>query len=237
MRYLGGKSRLAKPIVGQLPLDWADVVREPFMGGGAITAELARRMRAGQRLIAGDDFAPLVAMWVEAAFGWEPPEHVSEDDRRLAYALSDANPLKAFAAFGCGFGGDWNGSYVLREGSGFLCDQSRRSLSRSIDTLRDSAADVTIELKSFFDIEPAVSDQRVLLYCDPPYAGTTGYPTGAFDHERFWRRCREWRRAGARVFVSEFSAPDFATPVWQIERKIAVAGAKRKVDTLYEVQP
>ena len=42
-----------------------------------------------------------------------------------------------------------------------------------------------------------------VIYCDPPYKGTTGYVTD-FDHDRFWA----WvRKQTVPVFVSEYSAP------------------------------
>jgi hypothetical protein len=49
--------------------------------------------------------------------------------------------------------------------------------------------------------------ERLLVYCDPPYRGTTGYATGAFDHDAFWETARAWSRAGAVVLVSEYAAP------------------------------
>ena len=42
------------------------------------------------------------------------------------------------------------------------------------------------------------------VYCDPPYANTTGY-IDDFDHERFYRWLRSMEFP---VFVSEYSMPD-----------------------------
>ena len=77
-----------------------------------------------------------------------------------------------------------------------------------------------------------------VVYCDPPYAGTTGYKgTPTFDHDQFWDTCRKWHELGASVFVSEFTAPNDWRPVWSIERSIAVDGQRGKahtrVDRLY----
>lgn len=237
MRYLGGKSRLAKRIVAQMPVADVDEVWEPFMGGGAVTAELARVMRAGQRLVASDAFVPLVAMWVEAVHGWVPPD-VDEAAYARAKELADTDPAKAFARIGCSFGGNWGSGFARARGRD-ITGEARRALVAGATALRESAADVSIELRSFFDVAPSALDRRLLIYCDPPYAGTTGYPTGPFDHDRFWHYCREWRRHGALVYVSEFNAPEFAKPIWRIERACGVEGPKktRKVDTLYEVQP
>ena len=49
MRYLGGKSRIAKNIVAQMPSPSAvRNVYEPFCGGGAVTVALAQKYRAVQ---------------------------------------------------------------------------------------------------------------------------------------------------------------------------------------------
>ena len=50
--------------------------------------------------------------------------------------------------------------------------------------------------------EVAIKPNSV-VYCDPPYKGTTGY-TRSFDHDRFW----EWvRECPHPVYVSEYTAP------------------------------
>jgi DNA adenine methylase len=238
MQYLGGKSKLAKRIVAELPLQWADEVLEPFMGGGAITAELARNMRAGQVLVASDVLLPLRSMWMSALSGWEPTR-VTEESYRQCKELPDSDPLKAFAGFGCSFGGRWFNGFA-RSSKRDHSDESRRNLKRWTELILSSSATVEIECRSFFDIKLPSDPKKRLIYCDPPYFGTEGYVTGKFPHELFWKRCREMVRSGARVYVSEFRAPGFAKPVLKIERPIAVSGKgnhSKRIDTLFEVQP
>src|SRR5665811_413022 len=45
-----------------------------------------------------------------------------------------------------------------------------------------------------------------LIYCDPPYEGTTAYKDG-FNHVAFWQWCRDKANEGHIVFVSEYNAP------------------------------
>lgn len=48
----------------------------------------------------------------------------------------------------------------------------------------------------------------MLVYCDPPYQGTTQYGAFAgFDHELFWDTMREWSKHNT-VVVSEYKAPN-----------------------------
>ena len=60
----------------------------------------------------------------------------------------------------------------------------------------------------------AIPDQSI-IYCDPPYQGTTGYATGAFDHAKFWQWGRDRVRDGHKVYVSEYTSPDDWVSVWE----------------------
>ena len=56
-----------------------------------------------------------------------------------------------------------------------------------------------------------------MIYCDPPYQGTTKYATKGFDHEDFWQWCREMKAQGHTIFISEYNAPDDFKCVWEKE--------------------
>ena len=62
--------------------------------------------------------------------------------------------------------------------------------------------------------------------CDPPYQGTTGYKTGAFDHDKFFEWCREQAKKNI-VFVSEYNAPEDFECVWQGEIKTNFASNRK----------
>ena len=63
-----------------------------------------------------------------------------------------------------------------------------------------------------------LSFNNCLIYCDPPYQGSTPYKTGTFDHEKFFEWCREQAKNNI-VFVSEYNAPDDFIEVWSGEVK------------------
>ena len=76
MRYLGGKSLIAKTIVAQMPSpDAVRNVYEPFCGGGAVTVALAQKYSTVQ---ASDIHEDLICMWRSLQDGWTPPTEVSE---------------------------------------------------------------------------------------------------------------------------------------------------------------
>ena len=76
-----------------------------------------------------------------------------------------------------------------------------------------------------------------LIYCDPPYKGTTRYATGSFDHDKFWQWCRDMSDSGHIVFVSEYNAPDDFKCIWSMEgivSDLTVNGPqKRSVEKLF----
>ena len=68
-----------------------------------------------------------------------------------------------------------------------------------------------------------------IIYCDPPYANTSKYKTGDFDHDAFWQWCRDKCAKGHKVFVSEYNAPDDWICVWEKET-LSNFASKRKTD-------
>ncbi len=77
---------------------------------------------------------------------------------------------------------------------------------------------------------------NAIIYCDPPYEGTTKYATGGFDHKAFWQWCREKVSEGHKVFVSEYNAPNDFVCVW--EKKVnntlvKDSGSKQGIEKLF----
>lgn len=212
MKYMGSKARHAKDI---LPIILAErkpgqVYVEPFVGGANTLDKVA-----GNRV--GADFNPhLMAMWKAIADGWTPPSLVSEED----YAkLAKTRPVTAecgYVGFSMSFGGKFFGGY-RRDVAGTkgcvvnMKTQSRRSLTAMM-AQQKALAGVDFRHCGYQDlIVPPAS----IIYCDPPYAGTTKYATGAFDHAAFWQWCDDRHAEGHSVFVSEYTAPPHWQCVWE----------------------
>jgi DNA adenine methylase len=230
MQYLGGKSRLAKELAAVIAPcgKWW----EPFCGGLSVSVQLAR---FGPGTVS--DFSrPLIALYRAVRDGWDPPSVLTESAYAEARSLPDTDPLKAFAGFGCSFGGKWFGGYA--RGAGDYAAQSRSALLRDIPKLR---ACKILHL-SFFSVNPRkVQELPEVIYADPPYAGTTPYKgVSAFDHPKFWVRCQEWAALGVRVFVSEYQCPVPHELVWSKEHKLSVrdrAGCSVRIERLFRVLP
>lgn len=71
--------------------------------------------------------------------------------------------------------------------------------------------DVNLFWSSYLDLE---IPQRSIIYCDPLYEGTTKYKS-EFDHDTFWKWCRDMTGVGHSVFISEYNAPDDFECVWE----------------------
>lgn len=198
MRYLGGKSKIRKQVAQFLESVRRDnqTYFEPFVGGGWVLQEMSGKRKASDGNVA------LIAMYQALQQGWEPPDFVSEDEWRYWRKQKDAvtDPMMAFSRFGCGFGGDWMGGYARSEGKTCYAATSKRSLLKQLPKIKD----VEFVQGTFEQHHPV----NCLIYCDPPYQGTTAY--GAFDsfnHVLFWEIMREWGKHNT-VVISEYSAPE-----------------------------
>jgi DNA adenine methylase len=132
MRYLGGKSRLAKPIAEILeslrPI--GAPFFDPFCGGLNVTAAMT-----GERH-ANDIVRPLIVLYQEWIRGWRPPP-IDEEGYQWIKAIRDPNdPITAFAGFGLAFGGQYFSGYAksrvwIGRSEHVPESRSRRSTSKS----------------------------------------------------------------------------------------------------------
>ncbi len=87
---------------------------------------------------------------------------------------------------------------------------------------------VVIENQDFEKLILSKDNETSFFYCDPPYANTSGYKTGDFDHEHFFDWCRKMVKKGNVIFLSEYNAPDDFECVWEGEVKTNFASTCKK---------
>lgn len=206
MRYVGGKSRILRHLVPHITGTGRSIYVEPFVGGGAVLARVARQF---QTVYAFDAHPDLILMYQALQAGWTPPETVTKEDYA---ALRDADPsaLRGFVGFGCSFGGKWWGGHAHGGGRNHA-GESARNVMKMVSS---GVADPHVHYLQADALEILTSDVLLgmapdaVVYCDPPYEETTGYKgTDTFDHAAFWRACQTAADAGAVVLVSEYSPP------------------------------
>jgi DNA adenine methylase len=230
---MGSKNRYAKEI---LPIILKDRKEdqwyvEPFAGAFNVIDKVT-----GNR-IANDDKYCLICLYIAIQNGWQPPDYISEEE----YNTIKSNPLKypqyytGFVGYGCSYAGKWFGGYARGDDNKGnprnYCLESKKNILSQYEGLQG--------IKIFnTDYRDLYIPENSVVYCDPPYAGTTDYGD-RFNHEEFWKWCEGLVNQGHQVFVSEYTAPDNWECVWS--RKVnntltKDTGSKQGVEKLFTMR-
>jgi len=192
MRYVGGKSRIANWVVSNLKKLGIPNIVEPFCGGLSITRELLPTF-------ASDRCESLITLYKHLQQGWIPPDNISEAEYRKVREENDpTNPLYAFCAFGCSFGGKFWGGYA-REGKRNFALNAKNSL---LDKIHDCK---NIDFR-YGGYDEQSYEPGCLIYCDIPYLGTTQGYQHQFNYHAFYRWCQRMQNEYT-IVVSEFTKP------------------------------
>lgn len=236
MQYLGGKSRIARQIAEVILAEKgdADVYREPFLGGASVAALLVPHFK---RAYLSDAVPDVVLLWEAALAGREFPETLSRAEWEALRDDAEPSALRGFAGFGVSFGGKWFAGYAKPSPGKDYAGIASRAISKKARGME--GADL-----SLLDYRTVRAGEGEVVYCDPPYAGTTEYGAArGFDPSGFWTWAVEQARNGAVVFVSEYAAPEGWRPVWSREAPATLAGgrngriASRPVEHLFTYDP
>lgn len=235
---MGSKARIAKHI---LPIILKDRQAdqwyvEPFAGGMNTICRVS-----GPKLAADSNYY-LIAMWTEILEGWIPPLSVTREEyAEIKRAPSDFAPhYVGWVGFNCSYSGKWFGGYAG-------CTKTK------IGTVRDYQAEArknvlaqsagllgTVFTQSdylYLDVPP-----NSVIYCDPPYQGTTPYHT-SIDYDLFWQWVRNKSSQGNKVFVSEYKAPGDFSCIWKGAVKSSLSangrygGSIESVEKLFVYSP
>jgi|SRR6186997_1936676 len=211
---MGGKARIAKRLAEVMLSTTTDRVGylEPFVGGAWVLEQMAPHFSAPA---AGDVMLDVALLWQAVQQGWVPPTEIS---RERYDELRNAEPSaeRAFAGFGCSFGGKWFGGYAKNDPShaADYAGAAHRSIIKKTPVAQRSFI-------THADYRSWAPGPGVVVYCDPPYSGAP-----AWDADQFWATARQWTADGATVFISEYSAPADARVVWSADVLQALNGAR-----------
>lgn len=218
MKYMGSKSRIAKHILPIILKDRAEgqFYVEPFVGGANMIDKVI-----GNRV--GYDINPHVtrALCDIRDCPEDLPDSVSEQQYK---SLKGSIPDKftSWIRFVCSFGGKFENGYAREKGSNdsTFCGYGKRNALKQSPNIQG----VNFICESFLNL----TFNNVVIYCDPPYRGTTSYKTESFPYEKFYDWCRLMKLKGNRIFVSEYNMPDDFIQVWQGEIKTNFASSRTK---------
>ena len=68
-----------------------------------------------------------------------------------------------------------------------------------------------------------------VIYCDPPYRGTTKYKTEEFPYDEYYDWCRKMAQNNI-VLCSEYWMPDDFECIWEKETKCLMYSSKESND-------
>jgi DNA adenine methylase len=226
MQYFGGKQRIAKQISEFINTHTHTHYVEPFCG----SCNVATLVKIPNKTL-NDKHHYLIEMFKAIQSGWIPPTDVNEEDYKQAKINQDKEPhVAGFVGFACSFAGKYWGGYA-RDGkvdkSGNYALRGHNSILKKMKTLMDA----TFTSKDFLEINHTDS----LIYCDPPYRGTTQYYKsilGSFPYDDFLIWTKEQSKNNT-VLVSEYkhNVPEGAKIVLEIPSKTSI---RDKTDNVIE---
>lgn len=230
MKYMGSKNRHAKEL---LPIILANRKEgqfyiEPFVGGANMIDKVD-----GNRL--GSDINEyLIALWKAVSNGWDAPNNITEQDYKDIRENKDSYPkeLVGYVGFALPYSGKWFGGWC-RDGAGKrnYVDEAYRNAQQQFPSLRG----VNFCYGSYDEL---IIGDASIIYCDPPYKGTTKYKDD-FDHDKFYDWCRQKHREGHQVFVSEYQMPEDFVCLWSKEVNNSLTqdtGSKKGVEKLFTLK-
>lgn len=223
MRYMGSKNRIAKHI---LPIMLSEAEKngittwvEPFVGGGNIIDKVPDTYKK-----IGCDLSEhtIAAMLAIRDFVNELPNSITENEYK-ALKGKPASPISSWIRYVCSFGGKFENGYARQDKSDAttFCGFGKRNAIKQSHNIQ------TVEFICC-SYENLSNMKNCLIYCDPPYQGTTNYKTGEFNHEKFFDWCRQMKKNGNIVFVSEYNAPEDFEIIWQGEVKTNFSSQRSK---------
>ena len=237
MKYMGSKARLAKhllPIIleNRKPKQY---YVEPFVGGANMIDKVT-----GPR-IGSDANKYLIALWKELQNGWVPKTYTKEEYYDVKANMELLYPLHVigFVGFLCSYRGKWFAGYAgetkTKEGIRDYQKEAVKNIMEQLPKLKNT------QFVNFEYHELAIP-RKSIIYCDPPYQGTTKYFID-FDHVYFWEWCKLKTLEGNQVFISEYAAPDNFRCVWEGKVKSQLSangksgGTKISTEKLFIYEP
>jgi DNA adenine methylase len=214
--YVGGKTKYAAEILSViLPGNEHRVYWEPFVGSAALLVHVPTIMSR----FANDKNPYLIAMHEAVRGGWIPPATVTEDEYKHIKQHPSQYPkeLVGFVSIGCSFGAKMWGGYARDKKGTNYAAQSCRAVLNTIGSLQRVSFIST-------DYQELLIPDGALVYCDPPYAGTTDYGDYTTQAGDFWRWCDKLIARDCQVFVSGYRKnKPFAWEVaWSTEVKTEI---------------
>lgn len=229
MIYVGSKKSISKDIV---PIIQSYINKdtkgylEPFVGGCNIIDKIQCKNRIGC-----DIHKQLIALFNKLKS--------NIDDIPNVISLDTYNKVKdnknnyedwylGLVGFLGSFGAKYFGGYA-RHNKDDRTEQIQKGSIKNLKRQYENLKDVKFKCCNFLDI-PINKINDYVIYCDPPYRGTTKYKTKDFPYDDFY----EWIKILSIhniVLVSEYNMPEEFTCIWQKETKVNFDSKRNSKDS------
>lgn len=212
MKYVGSKNRLSKyiaPIIQSYIDKGCNGYLEPFVGGANMIDKIKCDKKYGS-----DTNEYLIETLKALSNGWIPPKQINENMYKKIRKEKNNYPpeLVGYVGFQLSFGGKWFGGYRKdKVGKRNYSKEAYDNTIRQIPLL-NGCCFKTIDFRDINEIKGYV------IYCDPPYKGTTKYATDEFPYEEFYEWCRKMSKNNV-VLISEYDMPSDFKCIWYKEVK------------------
>jgi DNA adenine methylase len=201
VKYMGSKNRHAKDILPILREEFTEGMQyiEPFVGGGNMIDKVDFPVRIGCD-ISEDTINALISIRDHAEdLPRNSLEFTEQDYNSVRKGIN--HPHSGYISYALSYAGKhWGGWRRDGKGTRDYVKEAFNNAQKQSPSLKG----VTLLVRSVFDIHPQT---KSLIYCDPPYRGTTKYKVD-FDHDRFYDWCRFIAKQGHTVIVSEYWMPE-----------------------------
>ena len=259
MKYMGSKNRIADDIIETILNEYvkrlkssrsdlivysrdSDTFVDVFCGGCSVIEKVPNTYKR----IANDKQKYLIAMWRRLTKGYSIglPTTISRElysDVRDSYNKGDdryRDDVKGWVGFmasfnGRFFDGGYSGHNVVGK-NGKARDYIKENITNTLNQIQN-LSDVQWYDLDYEELTKHIPENSI-LYCDPPYKGTTQYSISKdFDYERFYNWCRKMSKKGHFVFVSEYEMPEDFKCIWskQITNAMHQTNTKKPVEKLF----
>ena len=148
-------------------------------------------------------------------------------EKWIKYKYTTAHSAKrAFAGFGCSYGGVWFNGYISNPLNNDMIYSSLIRLAPKLQNTTFLNKDYVVFLDEL-DFDP---DINYVIYLDPPYKDTCNLPWAEFDSTEFWKIVRKLgRMKNVKLFISEVSAPKDMKCIYSFKRKNGMHNITSKV--------
>lgn len=234
MVYMGSKARLAKYIVpiiqGYITEDTVGYL-EPFVGGANMIQHIKHEKRYGS-----DINKYLIALLKYAQdLNNILPETITEDEYNRVKTNKDNYDdwYVGLVGFCSSYSGKFFGGYPRDRQTG---RNLPNEMIRNLQSQRHFLHNISFKNADFNNIRKI---KGFVIYCDPPYFGTTKYKCD-LDHSIFWDWVREFSKSNI-VLVSEYTAPNDFEIIFEKELTTTLSnsacntlGYKKDIERLFK---